>query len=342
MDIVYAQKINLKSSLFARRVELAAPLTDIPNTYAEWQLFAPVSQRLSRFDGNMTVARGTTYDLRDAWERFIQFYGNLIEHHLGLIALRPPRRPGAGADRGGGAARRPGPADDAVWCWPSWRSWRRCCCRRSSRAKSKAQRISAVNNLKQIGLAARTWSTDNGNALPPSFEAMKNELGTDKVTYDPNTGQRFVYVGAGKSADNPEAIIAYSPSDVNGRAVLFADGSVQVMSAEKFQEALQRDAALPRVATAVSAPAHPSRVSGGSRAAPPPAAAPAAAPAATARPGGLLPPTVRRMPAAGGRRTSPRPSPKPRPQASAPSASRCRAPASPSASPKSSTPARNR
>ena len=54
--------------------------------------------------------------------------------------------------------------------------------------------------------------------------------------------------GAGKSADNPEAIVAYSPSDMNGRAVVFADGSVQMMSAEKFQEALQRDAALPRVA----------------------------------------------------------------------------------------------
>ena len=31
-----------------------------------------------------------------------------------------------------------------------------------------------------------------------------NELSTDKITFDPNTGQRFVYVGAGKSADNPE------------------------------------------------------------------------------------------------------------------------------------------
>ena len=96
VDIVYAQKIDLKSSLFPRRVELAAPLTDIPNTYAEWQLFVPVSQRLSGFDGNMTVARGTTYDLRDAWEEFIQFYGNLIEHNLGMIAVRPA---GAG------------------WCW---------------------------------------------------------------------------------------------------------------------------------------------------------------------------------------------------------------------------------
>ena len=99
-----------------------------------------------------------------------------------------------------------------------------------SRAKSKAQRISAVNNLKQIGLAAKTWSLDNGNAFPPTVEAMKNELGSDKVMVDPNTGQRFVYIGTGKTEDNPEAILAYSPSDVNGRAVLFADGSVQILN----------------------------------------------------------------------------------------------------------------
>ena len=235
VDIVYAQTNNLKSSLFSRRVSLSAPVTDIPNTYAEWQLFVPVSQRLSSFDGNMTVARGTTYDLRDAWQGFIQFYGNLIEHNFGMLLF--------------GivvvlvlvlvvAAMRRGAqglltvlfvlaivAILAAMMLPAL-----------SRAKSKAQRISAVNSLKQIGLAARTWAIDNGDAMPPSFEAMKNELGMDKITIDPNTGQRFVYVGAGKSDANPEAIIAYSPSDMNGRAVAFADGSVQVLSAERFRK----------------------------------------------------------------------------------------------------------
>ena len=92
-----------------------------------------------------------------------------------------------------------------------------------------------------------------------------------------------MYVGAGKSAANPEAIIAYSPSDMNGRAVAFADGSVQVLSAEKFQEALQRDAALPRVATAVNA------ASGcpGSACGAQPASAPSGAPGQPpAQPGG--------------------------------------------------------
>jgi prepilin-type processing-associated H-X9-DG protein len=250
VDIVYAQKISLKSSLFSRQVELAAPLTDIPNTYAEWQVFAPVSQRLSSFDGSMTVARGATYDLRDAWDRFIEFYGNLIEHYFGLILF--------GVLCGLVlvlivAAMRRGAqglltvlfvlaivAILAAMMLPAL-----------SRAKSKAQRISAANNLKQIGLAARTWAMDNSNALPPSYEAMMTELSTDKITYDPGTGQRFIYVGAGKSADNPDAIVAYSPSDANGRTVLFADGHVQGMSAEKFQEALQRDAQVPRVAMPV-------------------------------------------------------------------------------------------
>jgi type II secretory pathway pseudopilin PulG len=253
VDIVYAQKIGLKSSLFPHRVELAAPLTDIPNTYAEWQLFAPVSQRLTSFDGNMTVARGTTYDLRDAWDQFLQFYGNLIEHNLGMIVFG--LLVGLVLVLIVAAARRGAQglltvlaviaivAILAAMLLPAL-----------SRAKSKAQRISAVNNLKQVALAAKTWAVDNSNALPPNYESMKEELSTDKITYDPNTGQRFVYVGAGKSADTPEAIIAYSPSDVNGRAVAFADGSVQTMSAEKFQEALQRDAALPHMAVPANAP----------------------------------------------------------------------------------------
>ena len=139
-----------------------------------------------------------------------------------------------------------------------------------------------------------------------------NELSTDKITLRPEHRAAVVYVGAGKSDANPEAIIAYSPSDMNGRAVAFADGSVQVMSAEKFQEALQRDAALPRVETAlnaqvasqaaaaalnqaaapIEAPARPAAQPGGQAAilanqAPPAAPPPAAAPGAGGFGGGM-------------------------------------------------------
>ncbi|HEY5910286.1 MAG TPA: hypothetical protein VJA21_06740 [Verrucomicrobiae bacterium] len=247
VDIVYDQKIDLRTSLFPRRVHLTAPLTDIPNTYAEWQLFVPVSQRVSRFEGTMTVAGGTTYDWRDAWQRFLQFYGDLIERHFGfllfcfglalfvVLVVAAARRGFRGA-----VAVLVTFAIVAVLAAMMLPAL--------SRAKSRAQRISAVNNLKQIGLAAKTWSLDNGGgSMPPNYEAMMNELSTAKVTIDPNTGRRFIWVGAGKSDTTPEAILAYSPSDVGGRAVLFADGSVQVMSAEKFQEALVRDAAVPRL-----------------------------------------------------------------------------------------------
>ena len=69
-------------------------------------------------------------------------------------------------------------------------------------AKRKAQNISSVNNLKQIGLAVRIFSGDNNDRLPASFEEMTNELGTDKITYDPATGQRYTYLGGGQSLDS--------------------------------------------------------------------------------------------------------------------------------------------
>ena len=45
-----------------------------------------------------------------------------------------------------------------------------------SRAKGKAQRINCTNNMKQIGLAFRTWAIDNGDQFP--FNVSTNQGGT--------------------------------------------------------------------------------------------------------------------------------------------------------------------
>ncbi len=71
---------------------------------------------------------------------------------------------------------------------------------------------------------------------------MKNELGTDKITYDTETGQRYTYLGGGMPVDSlkPDSVLAYSPI-FNGHCnVLFADGSVAQMTDGKFAELSQR------------------------------------------------------------------------------------------------------
>jgi hypothetical protein len=54
-----------------------------------------------------------------------------------------------------------------------------------AQAKSRAQSIACMNNLKQIGLAGRIWATDHGDKLPPDWLAMKNELSTPRILFCP-------------------------------------------------------------------------------------------------------------------------------------------------------------
>src|SRR3984957_4604514 len=86
-------------------------------------------------------------------------------------------------------------------------------------AKRKAQRISCVNNLKQVGLAFRVWAGDNSDRYPMAvstnsggaqqlvfssatttgpteycvtniFMVMSNELSTPKILYCPSDSAR--------------------------------------------------------------------------------------------------------------------------------------------------------
>jgi len=243
VDIVYAQTNGVLASTFGKKLALNAPRTDIANTYAEWQLFVPPTLRLSGFGGSMGVTQGTTYELLDAWQKFLSFYGDVLREAGGflfvicLLAVLVFALVISAARRGwSGILTLLGVV--AILCilgamlLPALAA-----------AKHKAQKISSVNNLKQIGLAVRIFSGDNGDRLPMSFEEMTNELGTVKVTYDPETGQRYVYLGAGMSMDKlkPDSVVCYSVPNEHGQcAVLYADGSVSSLTARGFAELSQR------------------------------------------------------------------------------------------------------
>ena len=242
VDIMYAQTNGTLASHWSKTLELTAPRTDVPNTYAEWQLLVPASLRLSSFGGSMNIAQGTTYELLDAWGKFLAFYGQVLREAggamlvIGLLAFLVIALVISAARRGwSGVITLLGVMAILMvlgaMLLPALAS-----------AKRKAQSISSINNLKQIGLAARIFSGDNSDRLPVSLDEMKNELGTDKVTYDTETGQRYTYLGGGLSLGvlKPDSVLAYSPLVNNHCAVLYVDGSVERMNGEKFAQLSQR------------------------------------------------------------------------------------------------------
>ena len=123
-------------------------------------------------------------------------------------------------------------------------------------AKKKAQKINCVNNLKQVGLAFRIWSGDNGDKYPMAvtvanggaagyvyssttapanghnptmpFMVMSNELSTPKVCYCPSdsyhstTPTNFNYYGfAGVSA----TATAPGAQTIAGQCSYFVNGN---------------------------------------------------------------------------------------------------------------------
>lgn len=90
-------------------------------------------------------------------------------------------------------------------------------------AKRKAQRISCVNNLKQIGIAFRTWSVDNQDRFPM---AVGTTEGGVKEYYDVNSGNGSVQSGAYShmafcvmSNELSAAKLLVCPSDTGTRTV---------------------------------------------------------------------------------------------------------------------------
>jgi hypothetical protein len=123
-----------------------------------------------------------------------------------------------------------------------------------SSAKKKAQTVTAMNNLKQIGLAAQMAAEENDGKLPASLDTLTNGLVSDKILTDPESGEKFIYVAGGKKLDglSSNSVLAYSPAEnKNGRVVLFADGEVERLNNARFSGLTNRG--LPDLATASDA-----------------------------------------------------------------------------------------
>jgi hypothetical protein len=112
-----------------------------------------------------------------------------------------------------------------------------------AKAKEKAQTIQCVNNLKQIGVAARLYADAHKNMWPTDFKSLAPELGSPSVLKCPaDTHTTAATSVSSVSADNIsyEMVNSETPkaSDVYVRcpihnSVLMGDGSVQIGKRQK-------------------------------------------------------------------------------------------------------------
>jgi len=114
----------------------------------------------------------------------------------------------------------------------------------TTRAPAKAARVMCVSNLKQIGLAFRLWSNDNGgsNVMVMStnaggtmelnesglvyrhFLAMSNELGTPKILFCPSDTQRSkATVWTGLSNENVSYFVGLEADETIPQMILSGD-----------------------------------------------------------------------------------------------------------------------
>jgi prepilin-type N-terminal cleavage/methylation domain-containing protein/prepilin-type processing-associated H-X9-DG protein len=105
-----------------------------------------------------------------------------------------------------------------------------------ARAKARAQRINCTNNLKQIGLAFKTWALDNGDAFPMRVAAANGGysdfLGLRSVqNIQANSRGVFgFFMVMSNELSTPKVVICPSENEARMQASTFA-GTIPVGSA---------------------------------------------------------------------------------------------------------------
>jgi hypothetical protein len=90
-------------------------------------------------------------------------------------------------------------------------------------AAARARLIKCTSNLKQVGLGARLWANDHDDILPKDFASMKNELGTEDITFCPSDKTvQYDILSPGVSEIDPCIVYARCPVHNN---VVLADGT---------------------------------------------------------------------------------------------------------------------
>jgi prepilin-type processing-associated H-X9-DG protein len=133
-----------------------------------------------------------------------------------------------------------------------------------AKAKERAQTIQCVNNVKQLALAVRIYSTDHDEKFPPSStwcDAIKTEAGTEKIFKCPaaKSNERCSYAfnsklnGLNETNIAPDTVMIFETtggwnvsggrelmltSSRHGRryVVGFADGSVQELNESQLND----------------------------------------------------------------------------------------------------------